>query len=273
MHAHGVEILDGAHHDDVVAAVTHELELILLPSDDGFLQQDLVRGARLQAGPGDAQQIGFVVGDAGSCPAHGEGGAHDDRVSERDDRGQAVVNAVADRRACTLSTHIRHDPAEELAVFTAFDGVHIGADELDAVAFEGTRAVQGHGRVEGGLATKGREEGIGPLTLDDALDVGGRDGLDIGRIGDLRVGHDRRRVGVDEDDADALGLEHAARLGAGVVELARLADHDRARSDDEDRVDVLAPRHERAPTSTRRRCRRGPRHRVGPLPLRGGTAR
>ena len=41
------------------------------------------------------------------------------------------------------------------------------------------------------------------LADDDFLDAFGRDGLDVGAVGELRVGHDGGRVGVDEDDAVA----------------------------------------------------------------------
>ena len=67
----------------------------------------------------------------------------------------------------------------------------------------------------------------------------GRDRLDVRRVGELRVGHDRRRVAVHQHHPDALGPQHPARLGAGVVELAGLADHDRPGPDDQDALDVV----------------------------------
>ena len=73
----------------------------------------------------------------------------------------------------------------------------------------------------------------------------GRDGLDVGAVGELRVGHDGGRVGVDEDDAVAFLLEGLAGLRAGIIELARLADDDRAGADDEDGVNVSALGHRR----------------------------
>ena len=69
------------------------------------------------------------------------------------------------------------------------------------------------------------------------------DRLDVGDVGHLRVGHDRRRVGVDQDDPVALFAQRLAGLGAGIVELAGLADDDRAGADDQDAVDVGALRH------------------------------
>ncbi len=65
-----------------------------------------------------------------------------------------------------------------------------------------------------------------------------RDRLDIGRVRQVRVGHDGRRIGIDQNDPVALFLERLAGLRAGIVELAGLADDDRSRADDQDRGDV-----------------------------------
>ena len=70
-----------------------------------------------------------------------------------------------------------------------------------------------------------------------------RQRLDVGAVGELRVGHDRRRVAVDEDDLEPLGAQRLARLRAGVVELARLPDDDRAGADDEDAFEIGALGH------------------------------
>ena len=67
---------------------------------------------------------------------------------------------------------------------------------------------QRHRAVERGLAAEGREQRVGPLLGDHLLDELRRDRLDVGRVGELRVGHDRRRVGVDQDHPQPLGLEH-----------------------------------------------------------------
>ena len=92
--------------------------------------------------------------------------------------------------------------------------------------------------VQAGLAAEGRQDGVGPLDGDDLLDDLGRDRLDVGPVGHLGVGHDRGRVRVDQDDLVPLLAERLARLGARVVELARLADDDRPGADDQDLLDV-----------------------------------
>src|SRR5690606_6904254 len=74
-------------------------------------------------------------------------------------------------------------------------------------------------------------------------------GLDVGGVRELGVGHDRGRVGVGQDHPVALLLEDLAGLGARVVELAGLADDDRAGADEEDRVEVVSTRHQATPSS------------------------
>src|SRR5699024_10061052 len=73
-------------------------------------------------------------------------------------------------------------------------------------------------------------------------------------VGEPRGGHDRGRVGVDEDDPQALLAQHPAGLGAGVVELRGLADHDRAGADDQDGRDIGATGHQDSLDAEPARC-------------------
>ncbi len=273
VHAHRVDVLDRADDHDVVVLVAHELELVLLPAEDRLLEEHLGGRRGLQPLARDAVQVGLVVGDARAGAAHGERRPHDDRVAEVLDGREAVVHRVADHAArATLGARRRGDDLlEHLAVLAALDGLDVGADELDAVLLEDAVGVQGHGAVERGLPAEGREQGVGALLGDDLLDVLRRDRLDVGGVGELRVGHDRGRVAVDQDDPQTLLAQHAARLGARVVELAGLADDDRAGADHHDRLDVLTLRHG-APPTARRTGRRGTPRRAGRRRPRGGTA-
>ena len=83
----------------------------------------------------------------------------------------------------------------------------------------------------------------GRLRLDDLLQHGHGDRLDVGGVRHLGVSHDGGGIGVHQDDPEALFPQRLAGLGARVVELARLADDDRPGPDDENRVDVRPLRH------------------------------
>ena len=243
MHSHRIEILDGAHDHDVIRAIAHELELVLLPADDGFLQQDFSGGTGLQASPGDSGQVLGVVSDTRPGATHRERRSYDHRIPQFPGRGKALLEGVADDGSGTLRTYSLHDRAELLAILTALDGVDICSNELDLVLVEYARFVQRDGGIQSRLAPEGGQQGIGALLGDDALDVLRGDRFDVGGIGELRIGHDRGRIGVHQDHPETFVLEYSACLGTGVVEFASLTDHDRPGADHQNGLDVRAPGH------------------------------
>jgi hypothetical protein len=146
-----------------------------------------------------------------------------------------------------------HGGAEELAVLGALDRVEAGADQVDPELVQDAGLGELRGEVERGLPAHRRQERVGALALEHADDSLGIERLEVGPVGEARVGHDRGRVGVDDDRPEPVLAKHLQRLGAGVVELARLADHDRAAADQADRLYVCAPRQR---PSIHRRTRR-----------------
>src|SRR5207244_647702 len=89
-----------------------------------------------------------------------------------------------------------------------------------------------HCDVESGLPADSRQQCVGLLAFEDGTDGVNGKRLDIGAIGELRIGHYRRGVRVDEHDFEALVAKCLARLGSGVVKLAGLSDYYRSRSYD-----------------------------------------
>ena len=116
------------------------------------------------------------------------------------------------------------------------------------VSLNAPRSSSADREVQRGLPAERRQDRVGSLALDDGGDHVDVERLDVGPVGEVRVGHDRRRVRVGEDDAVALAAQDAARLRARVVELARLADDDRPGPEHEDRLDVGAARHQSGPS-------------------------
>ena len=152
-----------------------------------------------------------------------------------------------------LSSPMRsHRLAEQLAVLGLVDRLGARADHLDTELFQHARALERQRGVERRLAAHRRQEHelvVGArlaLSLDDLRHDAGRDRLDVGRVRELGVGHDRRGIGVDQHDAIALGLERLAGLRSRIIELAGLTYDDRSRADDEDGLDIRAFGHEPA---------------------------
>jgi hypothetical protein len=136
--------------------------------------------------------------------------------------------------------HRGHEPPPVLG---PADRLEVRADHPNAVRLQRPGLPQGHGEVQPGLPAERGKKGVWPLPLDHPEDRLEGERLDVGGVGELGVGHDRGRVRVHQHDPVSLGPQRLAGLGPGVVELAGLADDDGARPDDQDRADVLAPRH------------------------------
>jgi len=103
------------------------------------------------------------------------------------------------------------------------------------------------GEVQRRLSAHGRQQRVGLLARDHRFEVLARERLDVRAVGDPRVGHDGRGIRVDEHGLESLGAQRLDRLRAGIVELARLADHDRPRAGHEDAPQILPARHQRPP--------------------------
>src|SRR5665647_2479502 len=165
----------------------------------------------MQARAGHATQIGFVMGKSRAQPAHGERRSHHQWIAELRCGGYTFVHRVHDMAARGLATTAFDNAFEQVPVLAQLDGLEAGADERAAVLLEDASLVQEDGRVERRLAAEGRQDGVGAFLGDDGLDDLGRDRLDVGGIGELGVGHDRGRVGVDQDDPEGF-LTQACRV-------------------------------------------------------------
>ena len=181
--------------------------------------------------------------DAAAAPAEREGRAHDARQADLSRPPSCACSSdVAIALLGIRNPALTIACAEQLAVLGAGDRLVVGADQLDAVALQRAVVVQRLGEIQRGLPAQRRQQRVGALALDHLRHRTRQQRLDVGRVGELRVGHDRRRVRVHEHDLVALLAQHLAGLHAGVVELGGLPDHDRPGAEDQDLVDVARAR-------------------------------
>ena len=80
------------------------------------------------------------------------------------------------------------------------------------MGFEGAVIGQRQRGVERRLPAHSGEQGVRLFMGDDLGDDFRRYRLDIGGVGEFRIGHDRGRVGIDQDDAIPLVAERLAGL-------------------------------------------------------------
>jgi hypothetical protein len=246
VHPHGVDVLDGADDHAVVGVIAHDLELVLLPAGDGLLDEDLADGAGGDAVGGEATELIGRGRDTGATTTEDVRRPDDGGQADVVDDGERLVEVVGDTRPGGFEPDLGHGLLEQVAVFGRGDGLGLGADELDAELGQDSRGLELHGQVQTGLSAQGGQNGIGALLAQDLAEDLDVEGLDVGGVGEVGIGHDGGRVRVGQDRAIALFAQHPAGLRARVVELAGLADHDGTGSDDEDRLEVVTAGHQRA---------------------------
>ncbi len=103
-----------------------------------------------------------------------------------------------------------------------------------------------HRQVQGSLSADCRQHSVRTLPRDDGIEILNGQRLDVSAMREFRIGHDGGRVRIHQHHLVTFGAQGFARLGAGIVKLAGLADDDRAGSDDEDFLDVSSFGHERS---------------------------
>jgi len=191
----------------------------------GFSDAD---SARACGGTEDAAQRKrreWGVRGAPAVPAEREGGPEDHGEGQ-------VLRDVRKRRDDQRLRHLQpggaHRFAEALAVLGPADHLGGRADQLDPERIEHACLCQLEPDVERRLPAHRRQQRVRALPAEHighGVDV---ERLEVRAVGKARVGHDRRRIRVDDDGAEAVLAEHLQRLAARVVELAGLPDHDRA---------------------------------------------
>ena len=243
VNAHGIEVFDGAHDHAVVLAVAHDFHFDFLPAEHGLFDEHFAGEGGVEAAGGDFFQIFLVVGHAAAGAAQREGGTDDER--EGHFRGDAahVFHVAGDFAAWHLDADVFHGGAEQLAAFSLFDDLGVGADEFDAAFLEHSHLFEGKGGVQAGLTAEGGQNGVGPFLADDGGHGFGFDGFNIGTVGQTGIGHDGRRVGIDKDDFVPFFLEGLHGLGTGIVEFTGLADDNGARTYDHNALKVCTLRH------------------------------
>ena len=187
-----------------------------------------------------------VIGDTAAAAAHGEGGSNDARkAADGLPHRLGLFHGVGNAGGTHRHPDALHRLLEQQAIFCLADRLQIGADQLHAMGRQGAVFGQGDRQVEGGLTAHGGQQGIGPLDLDHPGHHLGGERLDVGAIRHVRIGHDRGRIAIHQHHLETLGAQRLAGLGAGVIEFTGLADHDRARPQQQDAPEIRATGHGR----------------------------
>ncbi len=154
MHPHRVEVLHAANGNTVVCAVTHHLELDLLPAQYALLQHHLADAADLQANGRDLAQLLLGVGNAASGAAKGVGRTDDHRVTGAAGGGHRILHTGHDDASRHRFTDLQHGCLEQFPVLGPPDRLQRCAQHLHPILIEHTGLGQFHRQVQASLATQ-----------------------------------------------------------------------------------------------------------------------
>ena len=254
VHAHGVEVFNRAHDDAVVRFVAHHFHLVLFPTQQRFFNQQFIGGRGFQTALANGFELFRVVGDAPTSAAQGEAGPNNDRKTHCFLNRPSIVQTVRDARTCGTQTNLGHGVFELQAVFGFVNGFWRGTNQLDGFTCVLTTVLVQHAvvpqvqcTVQCGLTAHGGQNGIGAFFGNDFFNRFPGDRFDVSHIGRRRIGHDRGRVAVDQNNFKALFTQGFAGLHTRVIEFTGLTNDDGARANQENAFDVCALRHGKLP--------------------------
>ena len=223
--------------------IAHHFELVLFPAEDGLFDQRFVHRAHVQGVRDGFGKFFLVVGDGAAGAAERKRGPNDQRETELIAQAQSILRVVDQRRGGNFQPDLAAGVLEPQAIFGHFDGAQRGADHFHFVLFENAAFGELHSKIQRRLATNGGQKRVRLFLDDNFFEIFLGERLDVGAVRQFRVGHDGRRIRIHQHDLVALRAQCLARLRAGIVEFAGLADDDRAGADDQNLLDVFALRH------------------------------
>ncbi len=230
--SHRIEVFDRTHDDERAGRVAHHLELVLLPAENRGLDQHLVGRRGLQPLLEEDLEALAIVSDAAAPPAEGEGRAENRRQPDEIECRDARLDGSDGRRRQDRQTGFLHREPKFLAVLGEAYRAGRRSEQPDTEPLQDTGLFELDGQVESGLPAEGRDQCVGPFLFEDGGYGLGGQRFHIAAVREPRVGHHGRWVRVDQNDPAALLAKRPYALHPRIVELAGLADADRARAQD-----------------------------------------
>ena len=258
MNAHRIDVFNGTDNNCIVCFVAHDLHFKFFPTQQTFIDQNLVYGRSIHSSATEMFIIITVIGHAPACSSKRKGGTDDGwkanfrkRLKRHSDPFGKISRSVCkfgrsnDGRLRVFQTDAFHRFTEQFAVFSHFDGIAFGADHLNTEFFQDAHFLKRQRGVETRLPPHRRQKRIRAFFFDDFGNNLWRDGFDIGGISKFRIRHDRGRIGVYQNNPIPFFAERLTGLSTRVIKFAGLTNDNWSCADDHYRGDVGSLGHQK----------------------------
>ena len=174
----------------------------------------------------------FVVRDSAAASAECISRTKYNRITDGVGKVHTGLHGFNDERSCNRFSDFFHRLFKFETVFRFFDGLRSCSDQAHIVLFQKSCLLKLHGKVQSCLASQCRKHAV-RLFFDNQLfyDLYGQR-LNINSVCNVFIGHNGRRIGVEQNNLNAFLFQRTARLCSGVVKLCRLSDDNRTGTDD-----------------------------------------
>ena len=238
MNTHGIHVLYGTNDDNVICLVPHHFKFIFFPAEQTSFEHNLGVEREVKSCRTETFKFLAVIGNAASCAPQGKAGTDNNRETYLVDSGFCLFKGMDNSTFRNLETDFVHGLAEGVPPFCFFNDIDISAKQLNIIFVENACFSYLYGSIKPCLSAKSWEKSIRTLTFNNFGNEFRSNRLDICAIRNFRIGHDCRRVGVDENYLIPFFFQCFDRLGSGVVKFAGLADDNGTRADNQNLFDV-----------------------------------
>jgi len=224
MDTHRVKVLNRADDNHIVLAVTHDFQFILFPADNGFFDQYLAFGAEVQAPLHHPFVFIEIVGHVAAHPAKCIGRTDNQRKTDLLHDFHGFINRMGKAAFGDVQADVLDDLFKAVAFFGFFDGLQIGSEESDFILFQDSHFRQCHSGIQASLSAKRRQQAVRAFLFNNFGHHLRSNRLNVGLVRHFRVGHNGRRIAIDQDHLIAFLTEHFAGLCTGIVKFTALTD-------------------------------------------------
>ena len=138
-----------------------------------------------------------------------------------------------------IESNLGHGGAELRSIFRFIDRLDARPDQFDPELLQYAMMGKIERAVERRLSAHGWQYRIGTLLFNNGGNGLPTNGLDVGRVSELRVGHDRGGVRIDQNCSITFFAKCLTCLCSRVIEFAGLPDDDGPGTENQDRTYVI----------------------------------
>ena len=249
VHTDGIHILHPADGDGLVVGVTHDFKFDLLVTFDALFNQHLVNGRKPEGIDADLHKFFLIVCKSASRSAESKSRTQYNGIADFFSSPLCVLQVIGNLRGDDrLADGLAHF-LKKLTVFGPLNALAAGAQKLNPAFAQNTFPLKLHCKVQSCLPADAGDNGIRPFIAQNFGYIVKCQRLHVNLIGNRGIRHDGSGIGVDQHNLVALFFERQAGLRARIVELRRLADHNRAGPDDQHFFNVRSLCHILSPHS------------------------